>query len=269
MAIPVRAHAWRAVVVGCSIAWLGHVGVLHAETINSPDSTASVRPSSEPFGLTAFALSEGSLRDKWQALASRIDDDRVQLALCDGDREGCASPAALRFLAAVDVGREREGRARFGEINRAINLAIRPMSDLAQYGEMDVWTSPLVTFNRGAGDCEDYAIAKFVALRAAGVPAEDLRIVIMRDVVHGEDHAVAAARLDDRWLMLDNRRMAMIEDAYVRNYRPMFVIGSSGISRYAITPLLAGGPGRDAARSAALDASAQPGLIPSPDELLN
>jgi predicted transglutaminase-like cysteine proteinase len=248
---------------------LGHAAVLHAETINSPDSTASVRPSSEPFGLPAFALSDGSLREKWQALASRIDDDRVQLALCDGDREGCASPAALRFLAAVDLGREHEGRARFGEINRAINLAIRPMSDLAQYGEIDVWTSPLMTFNRGAGDCEDYAIAKFVALRAAGVPAEDLRIVIMRDIMHGEDHAVTAARLDDRWLLLDNRRMAMIEDAYVRNYRPMFVIGASGISRYGVNPLVADAPGRDAARSAALDAPAQPGLIPSPDELLN
>jgi predicted transglutaminase-like cysteine proteinase len=264
MGIFARAHAWRAVILGCSIIWPGYAGLLHAETIDSPDSIALVRQSAEPFGLSAVALSDGSLRDKWQALARRIDDDRVQLALCDGDREGCASPAALRFLAAVDLGREREGRARFGEINRAINLAIRPMSDLAQYGEIDVWTSPLVTFERGAGDCEDYAIAKFVALRAAGVPAEDLRIVIMRDIVHGEDHAVTAARLDDRWLMLDNRRMAMIEDASVRNYRPMFVIGSSGISRYAVTPLVADVPGRDAARSAALDAMAQPGSIPRP-----
>jgi hypothetical protein len=62
--------------------------------------------------------------------------------------------------------------------------------------------------------------------------------------------------------------MTMIEDVHVRNYRPMFVIGSSGISRYVVAPLVAGGPGRDAARSAALDASAQPGLILSPDELV-
>ena len=48
---------------------------------------------------------------------------------------------------------------------------------------------------------------------------EDLRIVIMHDTIRGEDHAVAAARLDGHWLTLDNRRMAMVEDAYVRNYR--------------------------------------------------
>src|SRR5260370_24628205 len=66
------------------------------------------------------------------------------------------------------------------------------------------------------------------------IPANDLRIVIMRDTIHGEDHAVAAARLDGHWLTLDNRRMAMIEDSYVRNYRPLFVIGESGILQYHV-----------------------------------
>ena len=63
------------------------------------------------------------------------------------------------------------------------------MSDLAQYGEIDVWTSPLLTFTTGSGDCEDYAIAKFVALHQAGM-REDLRIVIMHDTIRGEDHAL-------------------------------------------------------------------------------
>src|SRR5207248_4663919 len=114
------------------------------------------------------------------------------------------------------------------------------MSDLAQHGQIDVWTSPLATLARGGGDCEDYAIAKFVALRRAGLAADDLRIVVLRDTIHGEDHAVAAARVDGRWLMLDNRRMAMVEDAHVRNYRPTFVIDQHGVMRYAdSSPLLA------------------------------
>ncbi len=185
------------------------------------------------------------MQDKWIRLARKLDDDGVQIALCDGDRERCVSDAALRFLTIVDSGRQREGRARLGDINRAINLAIRPMSDLAQYGEIDVWASPLATLSRGAGDCEDYAIAKFMALRQAGIPADDLRIVIMRDTIHGEDHAVAAARLDGHWLMLDNRRMALVEDVHVRNYRPLFVFDQSAIMRYSDTPLLARGPDRD------------------------
>ena len=156
-------------------------------------------------------------------------------------------------------------RSRLGEINRAINLAIHPVSDLAQYGEIDVWSSPLATFASGAGDCEDYAIAKFVALRLAGVAPDDLRIVIMRDTIRGEDHAVAAVRLDGRWLTLDNRRMAMVEDADVRNYRPTFVIDQTGIMQYADAPLLASAPaqnlGQNLAPLGAQDLAAEPRLV--------
>ena len=204
-----------------------------------------------------IALSEGGLREKWLGVQRRLDDEMVQLALCEGDRERCASPAALQFLAIVDNARARDGRARLGEINRAINLAIRPMSDLAQYGQIDVWTSPLVTFAHGAGDCEDYAIAKYVALRLAGVDADDLRLVVMHDTIRGEDHAVAAARLDGHWLTLDNNRMAMVEDVDVRNYRPLFVLDERGAMRYIDAPLLAGAPNPDPAL-VALNLAGQP-----------
>jgi predicted transglutaminase-like cysteine proteinase len=115
------------------------------------------------------------------------------------------------------------------------------MDDFAQYGEADVWSSPLVTFAHGAGDCEDYAIAKYVALRMAGIAAEDLRILVLVDL-HGEGHAVAAARLDGHWLILDNRRMAMIDDTNLRNYRPLFAINDAGVMKYTDAPLLASLP---------------------------
>jgi predicted transglutaminase-like cysteine proteinase len=230
-------RAWRAILLACGMAWLGSVSGLRAETVAV--ATPDLAPkSSEPFGLFTTALVAGGLHDKWLGLQRRLDDEMVQLALCDGDRNGCVSPAALRLLAIVDVARQRAGRAQLGEINRAINLAIRSVSDEAQYGETDVWASPLATFIHGAGDCEDYAIAKFAALRLAGLAANDLRILIVRDAIRGEDHAVAAARLDGRWLTLDNRRMAMIEDADIRDYRPTFVMDRDGIRRYAPTPLL-------------------------------
>ena len=238
MGLSGQSRAWRAAVLACGLFWFGSPSGLKAETVAvTPDLAA--RPA-EPFALAAAALTAGSLHDKWSGLKRRLDDDMVQLALCDGDRDGCVAPAALKLLAIVDAARLREGRARPGEINRAINLAIRAVSDEAQYGEADVWASPLATFGRGAGDCEDYAIAKFVALRLAGFAADDLRILIMRDAIRGEDHAVAAARLDGRWLTLDNRRMAMVEDADLRNVRPTFVMDRDGIRRYAPAAQLAG-----------------------------
>ncbi len=242
-----QACAWRGAFFAIGMLSCAAAADARADAFESAASADVTGASSEPFGLPALALSGGGLRAKWLGAAHTIDDERVQLALCDGDRDHCVSEAALKLLAIIDEGRATEGRARLGQINRAINLAIRPMSDLAQHGEIDVWSSPLATFDRGAGDCEDYAIAKFVALRLAGVAAEDLRIVVMHDVLRNEDHAVAAARLDGQWLMLDNLRMTMIDDAHVRNYRPLFVIDEATVMKYLDAPEVAALPDRDSA----------------------
>ena len=257
MAKSITLRALRAFFLACGLAW---VGPANAGTLLSPGAAVLIKKFVEPFGLPTAILSEGGLHDKWLGVQRRLDDEMVQLALCEGDREGCASPAALQFLAIVDAAKAREGRARLGEINRAINLAVRPVSDLVQYGQLDVWTSPLATLARG-GDCEDYAIAKFVALRRAGIAPDDLRIVIMRDTVRGEDHAIAAVRLDGHWLTLDNRRMAMVEDSALRNYRPTFVIDQDGVKRYVDTPLPADASRRNQAAPVVLSALAEPAQL--------
>jgi predicted transglutaminase-like cysteine proteinase len=229
----------------------GPAADLHAFTLEAPGLAVAAGGSDEPFGRPISALESGGIWNKWLDVGHRLADDGVQLALCDSDRDRCVSPAALRFLAIIDQARARDGRGRLGEINRAINLAIRPMSDLAQYGAIDQWSSPLETFASGAGDCEDYAIAKFVALSEAGVPPENLRIVILRDRLSGEDHAVAAAKLDGHWLMLDNRRMAMIEDISMRNTVPLFVIDRHAIMKYSDVAPMADAP--DPHREALMD----------------
>jgi predicted transglutaminase-like cysteine proteinase len=254
-----HARVWRAALLACGMAWFTPATGANADPLAVPASLKLTYDSGEPFGLAATPIYYGGLRNKWLGVAHKLEDERAQLAICDGDRENCASEAALKFLAIVDSGRQREGRARLGEINRAINLSIRPVDDMVQYGQADVWSSPLVTFYRGAGDCEDYAIAKYVALRMAGTAAEDLRIVVMIDTVRREGHAVAAARLDGHWLILDNRRMMMVEDMALRNYRPLFVIDDNGVNRYSDLPVLASAPEHAPASATALNA--EPGLI--------
>lgn len=228
-----RSRTIRAIFVLCGLILFGSAADLRAGTLLSPGAGVLVRKSAEPFGIFAFAISSGGVQQKWLALRDRLDDEMVQLALCDGDRDNCASPAALKLLAIVDQARMREGRARLGETNRAINLAIRAADD----GRDDVWSSPLATFQRGAGDCEDYAIAKLAALRLAGLAADDLRIVVVRDTRSGDAHAVAAARLDGRWLMLDNRRMAMVDDEHAGSYQPLFVLHEAAVMKYVDEPV--------------------------------
>ena len=54
------------------------------------------------------------------------------------------------------------------------NLTYR--SDQAQWGKKDYWATPIEFMGVGAGDCEDYAIAKYFSLRKLGIPDEKLRI---------------------------------------------------------------------------------------------
>ena len=215
--------------------------LVEAPKLNSPETVERASASDEPFGLSAATVTTGAALEKWLNVGHEIADERRVLSLCEENRTSCQSQAALQFLAIVDSGRNLAGRARLGEINRAINLKLKPKSDLALYGEEDVWSPPLATFAIGAGDCEDYAIAKFVALQEAGVSPDDLRIVILRDDHREEDHAVVAARLDGNWLMLDNRHMVLVEDQLVRRYRPVFLIDRDGVKLYSNTPYLAEG----------------------------
>ena len=193
--------------------------------------TTSGAAAAEPFGLLARRAPESGLWRKWRGVQRQIQIEAELLASCRADPQACPSAPARRFLAMIETARARQGRARLGEINRAINLAIRPMSDLAQYGVIDLWTSPLATLTAGAGDCEDYAIAKYVALREVGLGNEDLRLLVVRDTKLREDHAVVAARLDGRWVVLDNRRLVLLEDIQLKQYVPLFAIDDDGVKR--------------------------------------
>lgn len=181
---------------------------------------------SEPFDLKAIAA-HASISSKWNELQSRILEDERALAACRADESTCLD-SARRFLSIVELGRKQEGRARVGSVNRAVNLSIRPTSDWAQYGQADFWASPLQTLGSGAGDCEDYAIVKYLVLRELGFPASDLRLVIVRDDKRQAEHAVAAIRYEQRWLILDNRTLAILDAEDASHYRPLYALHQDG-----------------------------------------
>jgi predicted transglutaminase-like cysteine proteinase len=185
-------------------------------------------------GLFGFSLTNavetGTLVEKWNAARRAIDQERSILSRCAA-RQDC-SAAAKRFLEIVADGRAHNGLARVGVINRAVNLSIIPTTDVKQWGTVDHWSPPLETLTTGRGDCEDYAIAKYVALIDAGVPSQDVKLVIARNRVLDEDHAVVVTRVADDWIVLDNRWLALVPEADVRHLTPLFVIDSSGVRAF-------------------------------------
>jgi predicted transglutaminase-like cysteine proteinase len=183
--------------------------------------------SSEPFGRPLMAAPPNEVLTKWVELQSRIHSEEETLAACrSGD--GTCPAAAQQFLDIIELGRQREGRARLGEINRAVNLSIKPVSDWVQYGVDDLWSAPIATLDAGAGDCEDYAIVKYVALRESGIAPDNLRLVIVRDIKHQTNHAVVAVRYNPEWLILDNRTLIIVNAEEARHYYPLFVLDHRG-----------------------------------------
>jgi predicted transglutaminase-like cysteine proteinase len=67
--------------------------------------------------------------------------------------------------------------ARLQAVNRFFNQQLTFREDLEAWGQTDYWASPLESLHKGQGDCEDYAIAKYFTLVAAGVPSVRLRLV--------------------------------------------------------------------------------------------
>lgn len=207
----------------------------HQAALDLKDSPRTAPLPSEPFSSATMPWFSGDVFDKWQNVEAQVRAESDVLARCREAMTDCP-PAAQKFLAIVGAGRAQTGRARIGTINRAINMAIQPMSDLKQWGVADHWSAPLETFTTGHGDCEDYAIAKFVALIAAGMAPEDVKLVVVHDKISDDGHAVAAARVDGRWLVLDNRWLALAEDSEMHRMTPLFVIDHTGVRTYVRLP---------------------------------
>ena len=101
--------------------------------------------------------------------------------------------------------------ARLQAVNQFFNRRILFVGDQEVWGQIDHWASPLETLGQGRGDCEDFAIAKYFALTAIGVPAARLRLVYVRAQIGGPQGAVQAhmvlayhATPDAEPLILDN-----------------------------------------------------------------
>src|SRR4029450_6531504 len=75
------------------------------------------------------------------------------------------------------------------------------------------------------------------ALRELGVLPDDLRLVIVQNEKREIGHAVVAVRYEQRWLILDNRTMSILDADDVRDYRPLFALDQQGTRAVATAGL--------------------------------
>jgi predicted transglutaminase-like cysteine proteinase len=96
-------------------------------------------------------------------------------------------------------------REKLERVNRFFN-AFRFCPDLAQWGQEDYWATPAELLQSGVGDCEDFALAKYISLRCLGVPVQRLRLTYTVALRLGQPHMVLVyvPERTDELLVLDN-----------------------------------------------------------------
>ncbi|HET7793526.1 MAG TPA: transglutaminase-like cysteine peptidase [Rhizobacter sp.] len=138
--------------------------------------------------------------------------------------------------------------AQLQAVNEFFNRRILFRDDTEVWGQIDYWASPIETLDKGQGDCEDFAIAKYFSLLAIGMPTTKLRLVYVRAQIGGPQGAVQAhmvlayyAAPGAEPLILDN----LITDVRPASRRPdlvpVFSFNSEGLWQ-GVGPQAAGDP---------------------------
>ncbi|TYO69355.1 hypothetical protein DQ397_004787 [Pseudomonas sp. CK-NBRI-02] len=92
-----------------------------------------------------------------------------------------------QLLATQQQGSELE---RLRQVNLFFNQQLRYVEDIDLWRDIDYWATPIQSLIKGAGDCEDYAIAKYFSLRRMGIPSEKLRITYVKALRQNRAHMV-------------------------------------------------------------------------------
>ena len=188
-------------------------------------AVAWVRPAA---ALAALVLSLAS------SLGQAWDQDRMSQA---AQRIGPRAAASVRALQPLLAGAAAmDERTLLSSVNDFFNRRVVFTDDLTAWGSDDHWASPLETLEKGQGDCEDYAIAKYFSLMAAGVPVARLRLIYVRATIGGPGGAVQAhmvlayyAQPGGEPLILDNLIGEVRPASRRPDLTPVFSFNSEGL----------------------------------------
>lgn len=178
-------------------------------------------------GLMLALLCTGMASHAW-------DTERMLAAAQKLSPRAVSGVQALQPVLTQVQGRDELTQLR--QINEFFNRRIQFHDDVAIWGETDYWASPLETLDRGQGDCEDYAIAKYFSLLAVGMPVSKLRLVYVRAQIGGPNGAVQAhmvlayyAAAGAEPLILDNLITEVRPASRRPDLAPVFSFNSEGL----------------------------------------
>lgn len=110
------------------------------------------------------------------------------------------------------------------QVNDFFNKQIRFESDVQIWNKNDYWATPMQSLGIQRGDCEDYSIAKYFTLSAAGIPEERLRLMYVQALKLNQAHMVLAyyATPDAEPLVLDNLNGEILPASARNDLKPVY-----------------------------------------------
>ena len=122
-------------------------------------------------------------------------------------------------------------QATLNRVNQFFNSRIRFVDDMTVWGQEDYWATPVEALRKGAGDCEDYALAKYFTLRELGVPASQLRITYVKALQLNQAHMVVTwySTPDAIPLVLDNLKPAILPATARSDLLPVYSFNCEGL----------------------------------------
>ncbi len=134
----------------------------------------------------------------------------------------------------VEESRDLSDQEKLNKVNTFFNRRILYQTDMEIYKQEDYWASPLEFMGRGTGDCEDFAIAKYMTLLALGVKNENLRLAYVR-FKSGNTAPIAHMVLGyyadpaDEPVILDNMVTSIRPASMRTDLQPVFSFNSDGL----------------------------------------
>lgn len=110
------------------------------------------------------------------------------------------------------------------EVNNFFNR-LEYRSDMQVWGRSDYWASRLEFLGKGMGDCEDYAVAKFLTLIQLGVPSEKLFLTYVKAIGWAETAHMVVSYYPQKGgvpLLLDNYNKQILPATERKDLVPVY-----------------------------------------------
>ncbi len=166
---------------------------------------------------------------QWTRVISAMRTAGPAFNNCAANAANCTTSVLKQWRSIVVAAKALPYEERFKSVNKAFN-AWPYKQDIELWGVREYWETPKEFISR-SGDCEDYSIAKYYALRNAGYSKDELRVVALRDKIRGFGHAVLAVYSGGEIYILDNLSMIVASHTRYKHYQPQ--VSMNETSRWA------------------------------------